>query len=66
MVLSKSVSDLAVLVAALLLLALVAGGIAACGDSDLFFPGEIPPTAVHTATPDDEEEEEEDEDEDEP
>lgn len=40
---------LALLMSVALFLA-VMGSVFACGDEDLFFPGEIPPTAASTAT----------------
>ena len=49
-------SERIALVAALLLLAAITAAIVACGDDDLFFPGELPATATEvptsTATPD--------------
>lgn len=47
--------ELAALAVALAVLGALAFGIAACGDDDLFFPGELPPTptdAPATETPD--------------
>lgn len=47
--------DLVALAIAITALASVLVGIAACGDEDLFFPGELPPTpteAEATETPD--------------
>lgn len=62
-------ADLAALVVSILLFLAVAGGVAACGDDDLFFPGELPPTSTPrpTSTPtegeeDDTDEEDEDDD----
>ena len=49
-------SELAALFAAILVLIGVSLSIVACGDDDLFFPAELPPTQTEepTATPDDE------------
>jgi len=46
----RSLRDKLALFISVLLFLAVMGSVFACGDEDLFFPGEIPPTAASTAT----------------
>lgn len=61
-------NDLASLLASLLLLSTLVVGSASCGDDDLIFPGEVPPTSTETPTTtptaDDDDDDDEDEDDD--
>jgi hypothetical protein len=51
MPIQRPLPDYVALVASVLLFLAAMVGAAACGNDDLFFPGELPPTPEFTATP---------------